>query len=70
MRSFLHSTLTGCGIVLFSAASVSAQDAAPPGWEWSGGGLKLEGGLETYSAFYAMRGTWWNRAADSYPDFD
>ena len=70
MRSFLHSTLTGCGIVLFSAASVSAQDAAPPGWEWSGGGLLVEGGLETYSAFYAMRGTWWNRAADSYPDFD
>jgi len=29
-------------------------------WAWTSGGLALEGAIETYSAYYSMRGTWWN----------
>jgi hypothetical protein len=32
--------------------------------------LALDAGIETYTAYYAMRGTWWNLAATSAPTFD
>jgi hypothetical protein len=70
MRTFLQWVLTGCGTLLLSVPPASAQDAPRPAWEWSRDGLTLEGGVETYSAFYAMRGTWWNLAAASTPGFD
>jgi hypothetical protein len=56
--------------LLASATTASAQEAPAPLWAWTSGGLALEGGIETYSAYYAMRGTWWNLAAESAPDFD
>ena len=62
--------LTGLCAVLASAATASAQDAPAPLWAWTSGGLALDGAIETYSAYYSMRGTWWNLAATSAPDFD
>jgi hypothetical protein len=62
--------LTGLCAVFASVATASAQDASVPIWAWNGGGLAVEGAIETYSAYYAMRGTWWNLAATSAPDFD
>jgi hypothetical protein len=34
------------------------------------GAMELRAGVETYSAFYSMRGTWWNLAAAASPGFD
>jgi hypothetical protein len=34
------------------------------------GGLALDAGLDTYTAFYSMSGTWWNLSAASAPTFD
>src|SRR5512137_1458647 len=63
-------TLTGLCALLASAATASAQDAPAPLWAWTSGGLAVEGAIETYSAYYSMRGTWWNLSATSAPDFD
>src|SRR5512137_2993002 len=63
-------TLTGLCALLASAATASAQDAPAPLWAWTSGGLAVEGAIETYSAYYAMSGTWWNLSATSAPDFD
>lgn len=62
--------LAGLCVMLLPAAMASAQDAPSPAWSWKSGALELDGTLETYSAFYSMRGTWWNLAAESAPDFD
>jgi hypothetical protein len=62
--------LTGLCAVLASAATASAQDAPAPLWAWTSGGLTLDGTIETYSAYYSMRGTWWNLSATTAPDFD
>jgi hypothetical protein len=58
-----------CGIFL-AASTALAQDAPLASWSSKSGALTLEGTLETYSAYYAMRGTWWNLSAASAPDFD
>jgi hypothetical protein len=62
--------LAGLCAVLASSATASAQDAPAPNWAWTSGGLAVEGAIETYSAYYAMRGTWWNLSATSAPDFN
>ena len=62
--------LTGlCGII-FASFTASAQGAPPTSWTSKSGGLTLEGAIETYSAYYSMRGTWWNLSATTAPDFD
>ncbi len=58
-----------CALVL-AASAVGAQDSPDAGWARSVGALQLRGGVETYSAYYAMSGTWWNLAATAAPDFD
>jgi hypothetical protein len=50
--------------------SVLAQQPPKPAWAWQSENLELDAGLETYSAFYSMSGTWWNLAASSAPSFD
>lgn len=70
MSPFPHRPLAGLCALLVSATMASAQDAPAPAWAWTSGGLAIDGAIETYSAFYTMRGTWWNLAADSAPDFD
>ncbi len=62
--------LTGLCTMMLSASSAPAQDAPPAAWTWTSGGLAIEGAIETYSAYYAMSGTWWNLSATSAPDFD
>lgn len=65
-------------VCLFAAATVAslasgpilAQQAPKPAWAWQSGGLALDAGLETYTSFYSMSGTWWNLAATSAPTFD
>ncbi|MCA3253486.1 MAG: hypothetical protein ACK5V2_10320 [Pseudomonadota bacterium] len=53
-----------------SSGSALAQQAPQPAWAWKSGDLALDAGLETYTAFYSMSGTWWNLAATSAPTFD
>jgi hypothetical protein len=52
------------------ASTACAQDDAGAGWSWSFGALELSGRVDTYSAYYAMSGTWWNLAATASPGFD
>lgn len=52
------------------AGAASSQQAPAPLWAWNQGDLTLTGGLDTYTAHYAMSGTWWNLAAGSAPTFD
>lgn len=68
MSARLRLALPGATLLLAGGAA-SAQDAPQPAWAWSSGALALEAGLDTYSAFYSMRGTWWNLAA-GVPEFD
>ena len=56
--------------LLLTAGAAVAQQAPRPAWEWTSGPLRLQGGLDTYTAAYAMRGTWWNLAAGTAPSFD
>lgn len=70
MHADRRRALTGLCALLASAVTASAQDAPVPAWAWTSGGLSLAGAVETYSAYYSMRGTWWNLAAASAPDFD
>ncbi len=56
--------------LLLMASAAFAQDNATSGWKRSFGGLELDAGIDTYTAFYAMSGTWWNLAATASPDFD
>ncbi len=78
MNSIVHSpgsprlpSLTVAALALVLAASVAvAQDDAGAGWRQSFGALELRGGIDTYSAYYAMSGTWWNLAATASPGFD
>ncbi|MFC3146922.1 hypothetical protein [Piscinibacterium candidicorallinum] len=72
MRSVAASRAS-CLAILISAlapTAVLAQSAPPPAWSTELSGLKLDAGIETYSAYYSMRGTWWNLSAASAPDFD
>lgn len=55
---------------LLATSAASAQDAPRPAWDWKSGGLALEAGIDTYTAYYAMSGTWWNLAATASPGFD
>jgi len=57
-------------VAALSGGRVLAQQAPKPAWAWQSGDLALDAGLETYSAFYSMSGTWWNLAATSAPTFD
>ena len=59
----------GCTCLL-AVSAASAQPTQSPGWEWKSDALGIEGGLDTYTAYYSMRGTWWNLAAGSAPAFD
>lgn len=59
---------TLCAALALSASAACAQDGT--GRTWSSGALTLRGGVDTYSSFYAMRGTWWNLAAPTAPSFD
>ena len=52
------------------SAPTLAQQAPKPAWAMQSGGLSLDAGLDTYTAFYSMSGTWWNLAATSAPTFD
>lgn len=61
--------LGGCAWLL-AASTASAQPTPRPAWEWKSGPLAVEGGIDTYTAFYSMRGTWWNLAASSASGFD
>jgi hypothetical protein len=58
-----------CALALV-ASSVSGQEGADAGWGRSFGALELRGGVDTYSAYYSMSGTWWNLAATASPAFD
>ena len=69
-RVIRHRILSGFCLLLLSAPAAWAQDAPAPAWTWNSGGLALEGGIDTYSAHYTMRGTWWNLSAAADPDFD
>jgi hypothetical protein len=62
--------ILGCCACLLAVSMASAQATPHPAWEWKSDALAIEGGLDTYSAYYAMRGTWWNLAAGSAPTFD
>jgi hypothetical protein len=53
-----------------ASGSSVAQQSPPPAWAWRSGELALDAGIETYTAYYTMRGTWWNLAATSAPTFD
>ena len=59
----------GCTCLL-AVSAASAQPTQSPAWEWRSEALGIEGGLDTYTAYYSMRGTWWNLAAGSAPAFD
>jgi hypothetical protein len=65
----LRGRIAACALVL-AASAVDAQDSPDAGWARSVGSLQFSGGVETYSAYYAMSGTWWNLAATAAPDFD
>ncbi|MBL8353117.1 MAG: hypothetical protein JNL87_22725 [Burkholderiaceae bacterium] len=69
LPSLRRLSVAACALVLATSAA-SAQDNAGAGWSRSLGPLELRGGIDTYSAYYAMRGTWWNLAASSAPTFD
>jgi len=69
-RALRHRILSGFCVLLLSAPALRAQDAPPPAWAWKSGGLALEGGIDTFSSHYTMRGTWWNLSAAAKPDFD
>jgi hypothetical protein len=56
--------------LLLAASAACAQGDGGAGLTGSFGALTLRGGLDTYTAYYAMRGTWWNLAASSAPTFD
>jgi hypothetical protein len=58
-----------CALAL-AALPALAQDDAGAGWSRSFGALDLRGGIDTYTAYYAMSGTWWNLAATASPGFD
>jgi hypothetical protein len=53
-----------------AACTASAQGNGEPGWTHSAGAVQLRGAVDTYSAYYAMSGTWWNLAATAAPGFD
>lgn len=53
-----------------AASAAGAQAPADAGWTRSIGALQLRAGVDTYSAYYAMSGTWWNLAATASPGFD
>jgi hypothetical protein len=48
---------------VFLASSAVAQAPDATEWKWSAGNLSVEAGIETYTSYYAMNGTWWNLAA-------
>jgi hypothetical protein len=56
--------------VLLATTAAAAQDIDTGGWRGSYGMLDLRAGLNTYSAYYSMTGTWWNLAASASPGFD
>lgn len=70
MNSLRPRTLVGLLAGLLAASTAVAQQVPRPAWEWSSGELAVQGGLDTYTAFYAMSGTWWNLAAEAAPSFD
>ncbi|MFN7427410.1 MAG: hypothetical protein ACK5T2_13315 [bacterium] len=55
---------------LVAENSAQAQQTERPLWASNWEDAELRAGLETYTAFYAMRGTWWNLTATSAPTFD
>ncbi|MBL8224153.1 MAG: hypothetical protein JNM50_02390 [Chromatiales bacterium] len=70
MKAHPRGATAGLYAVLLSATAAAAQDAPAPPRTWTFGGVALEGAVETYSAYYGMRGTWWNLSAGKAPDFD
>lgn len=61
---------SACAVALLASPAAAREDADEAAWRHALGALALHGGIETYSAFYAMTGTWWNLAATSSPGFD
>jgi hypothetical protein len=61
--------LAAAGALVLAASAAGAQGDADAGWARSFGALQLRGGVDTYSAYYAMSGTWWNLAATASPGF-
>jgi len=70
MNALPHRAFAGFYACLLAASTVSAQDVPRPAWSWQSGGLVLEAGIDTYTAYYAMSGTWWNLAATASPGFE
>ncbi len=63
-----HGLAAAC-VLLLAASTVGAQGDVDAGWARSFGALQLRGGVDTYSAYYSMSGTWWNLAATASPGF-
>jgi hypothetical protein len=57
-------------LIALAAGAASAADAPGAGHAGSDSTLATRLGLDTYAAFYAMSGTWWNLAATASPGFD
>jgi hypothetical protein len=53
-----------------AAPAAGAQQAPPAASSWAAGPLAVQAGVDTYTAYYAMRGAWWNLAAETAPSFD
>ncbi len=52
-----------------AASAIGAPCDEDAGWARSVGALQLRGGVDTYSAYYSMSGTWWDLAATASPGF-
>ena len=64
-----RSVAAACVLVL-ACPLAQSQAEVPPAWAGSIGALEWRGGVDTYSAYYGMSGTWWNLAASASPGFD
>lgn len=63
--------IQACTLACLVAASAAfAQSEPTPAWEWKNDALTVQGGVDSYSAYFSMRGAWWNLAADAAPAFD
>lgn len=58
-----------CALALAAPACLAQAEPPPAAWARSYGALELRAGIDTYSAYYAMSGTWWNLAASAAPGF-
>jgi hypothetical protein len=69
-RNLRTCLFTFVAVAALAGGPALAQQAPKPAWSWQSGRLAVDAGLDTYTAFYSMSGTWWNLAATSAPTFD